>query len=138
MAVVAKNEVLGTSNRKLKFFLRLNTANYGQITAGQGAQSDWAAGMAADPTILEFQIFDTSTPALLASPNQVYPLTPGTRASVNLALAPTGHKIATGAYFAAFTMPNTVNVGCFQIRWYWKVAYYTQEFVYKQEFRVTT
>jgi hypothetical protein len=100
MALVSKGEVLGCSNKKLRFFCIFN-------------------GSAVAVASLQFIIYDVSTPANLANPVQVYP--GSGRQTSNLADCPTGdHIAADGGYVATLTFPSGGSSGLFEIRWFWQ------------------
>jgi hypothetical protein len=78
-----------------------------------------AQGVLLDATAVAFQVFDVSDDARQASPVQVFPATPGSRATANLAeLAPAGDKLGTGHVLARWTVPVDEALGRHEIRWF--------------------
>src|SRR4051812_32503586 len=111
MSLVARGEVLGTTNPKLQFWL-----TYNDIKVALSS--------------LEFIVYDVSTPTNQANPVQVYPSSG--RATVNLST-----DVLYGGYVASFTMPATGPAGLYQIRWFFKRTSASNERVYKFEFWAT-
>jgi hypothetical protein len=118
MPSIARNETSSCSNPKLDIFLR-------------------KSGVAVDVDVLEFQIFDVSTPAKQITPVQVYPLVIGTRQLVNQAACPVGQHIATGRYAALWTVPMAEELGAHEIRWFFQEITGGPEQTFSEEFDVT-
>src|SRR6185503_259475 len=75
-------------------------------------------GVLVDAAAVSFQIFDVSDDAKRASPVQVFPVAPDTRAAVNLAEPwPTGDKLSTGHVVARWTPGPDEALGAHEIRW---------------------
>jgi hypothetical protein len=93
-------------------------------------------GMMTDVYSLEFQIFELVTDP--NAPVQVYPVTPGDRATVDIAnlCADGGHKISTGHYVAAWTPPVDELIGRHHIKWFFKLQVTSPEQSYTEEFMV--
>lgn len=92
------------------------------------------AGVATNVAQLEFQIFDQTTPS---SPVQVYPATPGQRASVDVGNdCPGGDRLATGRYVARWTVPPGTTPGTHRITWFIRLSLSSGEQVYSEEFEV--
>jgi len=76
-------------------------------------------GVLVDAAAVAFQVFDVSDDAKQASPVQVFPATPGGRATANLAeLAPAGDKLGTGHVVARWSVPVDAALGRHEIRWF--------------------
>jgi hypothetical protein len=116
MAALARLEASSCSNPKLDLYTKVS-------------------GVLTDVAVLEFQIWENvSNPG---TPVQVFPTTPGNRQSVNLlALCPTGEKLGTGHYVAAYTPPITELIGTHEIRWFFKLTLAAPEQTYVEEFEV--
>lgn len=115
MPTVARGEVLGCSNKKLRFWLTFN----GTIVA---------------PYSLRFTVYDVSddvkqlAPSLVWGPQTVNISTP----------CPAGDYVSSDqGYVASFTMPSLGPSGLYQIRWYWKRTSSDDEKNYRYEFWVT-
>jgi len=67
-----------------------------------------------DPSALSFAVLSVANGAR----TQVYPATPGERQAVDLV----AHKLSTGHYYAAFTMPATAAAGPGEVCWYYTTA----------------
>lgn len=68
--------------------------------------------------VLEFRILDISTAAKRADPVQVYPATPGTYQALDPTTdCPTGHRLATGHFVAAYTVDPAEEIGDHLIEW---------------------
>ena len=93
-------------------------------------------GVLTDPFILEFQIFDISTDAKKASPLQVFPVAVGTRQAVNLAACPTGQKVSTGRFAAAWTPTAAEALGLHKIVWFFKLQSGSAEQTSTEEFDI--
>lgn len=92
-------------------------------------------GVLTDVAVLEFQIFEKVSNPLV--PVQVFPTIIGNRETVNLAaLCPTGHKLGTGHYVAAYTPPITELIGTHIVRWYFKLTLAAPEQSFSEEFEV--
>ena len=119
MSLVARNEVLGCTNPQLDIYLT-------------------NSGTPINPAVLEYQIFDISTPALAATPLQVFPLVAGTRATADPTQdCPTGDRIATGRFAATWTVPPTESLGDHEIRWYYRENLATPEGTFSEVFEVS-
>lgn len=99
-----------------------------------------AVGNPAVPTnveILEFRIFDISTPAKRAVPVQVFPLVAGTYQAVDaLTDCPVGHRLSVGRYVAEYTVDAAEPLGDHLIEWrFQQTALHPQE-TYCEEFYV--
>lgn len=92
-------------------------------------------GTLIDVSILEFQIFErvTSPPALV----QVFPVSVGARALVDLADCPAGDKLGTGHYVAEWTVPGGEPIGAHTIKWFYKQTPSSPEREFCEEFQVT-
>lgn len=102
MALVSKGEVLGCSNKKLRFFAIFNR-------------------VAVPVYSLQYIIYDVSTPANLANPVQVFP--GSGRQTSNLLACPTGDYVSSdGGYVASLTFPTAISSGLFEIRWFWQLG----------------
>lgn len=78
-------------------------------------------GVLTDIAVLEFRIFDISSPAKKGSPVQVYPTTPGTWSALDPTQdAPDGHRLGVGHYYAPWTVPLSEEVGDHKIEWRFK------------------
>lgn len=118
MALVARNEVLGCANAKLDLFLR-------------------KAGSPVDVEVLEYQIFDVSTPAKQITPVQVYP--GSGRATLNTVDdCPTGQRLGQGHYAAVWTVPAMEPLGSHEIQWFFKETAFSAEETFKEEFEVSS
>jgi hypothetical protein len=92
------------------------------------------AGVATNVAQLEFQIFDQTNPS---APVQIYPTTPGQRASVDVgANCPAGDRVATGHYVARWTVPPGTTPGTHRITWFIRLTLSSGEQVYSEEFEV--
>lgn len=90
-------------------------------------------GVLANIFSAEYQIFDKTS----GTPVQVYPVTLGNRATVDVnQLCPAGQKISTGRYVALWTVPSAAPVGTYEIKWYIKLTSSVAEQVYIEEFEV--
>lgn len=88
---------------------------------------------------VEFQIFDVSTDENYSDPVQVYPATPGDRATVDVGLAcpaPGAGRVRTGQYVANWTPGLAEPIGRHRIVWYVVPADGDVEEVYAEEFDV--
>lgn len=95
------------------------------------------AGALADVASLGFQIFDVSDDAKRTAPVQVFPVTAGDRAPVNVTDAwPAGDKLATGHYLARWTPPANEAIGRHEIRWFIEATAGAPEQVVREEFDV--
>ncbi len=93
------------------------------------------AGQAIDVEVLEFQIFDVSTPAKRAAPVQVFP--PAGRQPVDTASGcPAGGRLGTGHYVAAWTVPEDEPLGAHEIRWFFRLTADAPEHTFVEEFDV--
>lgn len=118
--LVARNEVLDCSNPKLDVYLS-------------------KAGVAINVETLEYQIFDISDAAKKISPVQVYPVSVGTRATVDTTQdCPVGGRIATGHFAAAWTVPADETLGSHELRWFYKETASTPEESFSEEFEVSS
>lgn len=78
-------------------------------------------GAVTDLFALAFQVFDVSTDAKRQSPVQVYPVTPGDRATVAIGTAlPAGDREGKGRYVARWTVPPAEPLGAHELRWFWQ------------------
>jgi hypothetical protein len=94
-------------------------------------------GWLLDPVSIEYQIFDVSRPATMASPSQVFPETPGNKATVDLAACPTGDKLGVGRYVAQFdpsSLGSAPPSGRYQLKWFVTKETGDTEEVYTDEF----
>lgn len=74
-----------------------------------------------DVAVLEFRIFDISTPAKRGAPLQVYPPVAGTWAALDPTLAPpAGHRLGLGHYYAPWTVPLSEAIGDHLVEWQFK------------------
>jgi hypothetical protein len=91
------------------------------------------SGVLTDIYSLEFQIFDATTGTAV----QVYPATLGDRQVVDVGtLCPTGGKLGTGHYVAAWTVPDAEPIGTHQVKWYFKLTSGSPEQIFTEEFEV--
>ena len=90
-------------------------------------------GVRTDVAQLEYQVFEkVSDPD---NPVQVYPPTGRATADVSQ-LCPTGAKLGTGQYVAAYTPDLTELIGTHEIRWYFKLTLSSPEQQMREEFEV--
>ena len=97
------------------------------------------SGILTDIAALEYQILDVSDPIKQVTPVQVYPATPGARATVNVGLlcpAPGAGKLSTGRYVATWTVPLIEPAGTHRVRWYFKLLPSSPEQTFSEEFEV--
>lgn len=71
-------------------------------------------GVLTDPSALEFQIFDVSTPEKEETPVQIFPSTPGQKHTVDLV----ADKVGLGHFAAAWAPASDALKGRYQIRWF--------------------
>lgn len=82
---------------------------------------------------LQYQIFDKTT----GSAVQVYPITPGQKATVVVGTdCPTGDRLGTGHYVARWDVPANENIGTHETKWYIKLTSGSSEQTYLEEFEV--
>lgn len=98
MILLERSQTYNASNPKLAFF----------------CQTD---GWLSDLYSLEFQVFDVSDETKQATPSQVYPVTAGTRATVDVAVA---GRLGTGRYAATWAVGAAEPEGAHIVRWFWK------------------
>jgi len=115
MVNIARNETSNCESPKIDIFLRKDN-------------------VLTDPYILEFIIYDISTPAKLASPVQVYP--GSGRASVSLSDCPTGHRLSQGRYVAEWTVDASEPLGAHRITWFFRETATSGERLFSEEFEV--
>jgi hypothetical protein len=89
-------------------------------------------GFLVDAYSLQYQIFDTSTEAKRLVPVQVYPVTGGTKATVNLVT----DRLGLGRYAAAWTAGGAETLGRHMIRWFLKLTSTSSEWTWDREFEV--
>jgi hypothetical protein len=92
-----------------------------------------------DVAVLEFQVFDVSTPAKQITPVQVFPATIGAREPVNVAVvcpAVGAGKISTGRFVATWTVPTAEPIGAHRIKWFFKFTPLAPEQTFQEEFEV--
>jgi len=93
-------------------------------------------GQLVDVEVLEFQIFDVSTPAKRAAPVQVHPASG--RAAVDAALdCPAGGRLGLGHYVAGWTVPEDQPPGAHEIRWFFRLTAGAPEQRFVEEFEVS-
>ena len=85
------------------------------------------SGALIDPAALEFVVYDYTT----ASEVQVHPSSG--RQAITIADVPTGQRLSTGRFYAAWTVISGANVGTYRIRWWATdadglVSSFTEEF----------
>ncbi len=118
MPALARGEPSDCSNPVLDLFTQVN-------------------GVLVDVAVLEFQIFDVGDPAKRLAPAQVYPETPGARATVNVAvLCPAGGKLSTGHFVAHWTPPIDEPIGTHELRWFFRLTPSSPEQTFREEFEV--
>lgn len=89
------------------------------------------AGVLSDPATLEFTI----SSMVSGSPVQVYPV--AGRQPIVIADPPTGSRIATGHFFAPWTVPATgLAAGTYRIDWYFAETVGGTEFTASEEFEI--
>jgi len=94
------------------------------------------AGQLVDVEVLEYQIFDVSTPAKRDAPVQVFP--PAGRAAVDVAHdCPAGGRLGLGHYVAAWTVPDDEPLGAHEIRWFFRLTADAPEQTFVEEFEVS-
>lgn len=118
MALVARNETIGCTNPKIDIFLR-------------------RSGSPIDVEVLEYQIFDISTPAKQATPVQVFPLS-GRATLDTVNNCPVGQRIAQGHYAAVWSVPAMEPLGSHEIRWFFKETALSAEETFSEEFEVSS
>lgn len=90
-------------------------------------------GVLTNVFVLEYQVFDRST----GTPVQVYPVTVGQRAAVNIATdCPAGDRLGTGHYVARWDVPSNENLGTHFVKWFFKLSSGSPEQTYTEEFEV--
>jgi len=88
--------------------------------------------------ILEFRIFDISTPAKRSTPVQVFPLAAGTYQAVDaLNDCPTGQRLSVGRYVAEYTVDAAEPLGDHLIEWRFQQTIVHPQETYCEEFTVT-
>ena len=93
------------------------------------------AGQLVDVDVLEYQVFDVSTPANRNAPVHVHPASG--RASVDTRQdCPDGGRLGTGHYVAAWTVPENEPLGAHEIRWFFRLARALPEHSFVEEFDV--
>ena len=93
------------------------------------------AGQLVDVEVLEFQVFDVSTPAKRDAPVQVFP--PAGRAAVDVDQdCPAGGRLGLGHYVAGWAVPDDEPLGAHEIRWFFRLAPEAPEQTYVEEFDV--
>ncbi len=97
-------------------------------------------GFLTDCYSLQYQVFEVATDAHRAVPAQVWPVAPGTKASVDVRAVPLGHRLGLGRFAAVWTVPSSppAAAGFYLIRWYCKLTETGTEFTWDQEFEVQT
>lgn len=110
MPSVARDEVLGCSNPQLDIYTSV-------------------AGELADISLLEFIIYDAASGG-----TQIYP--PSGRQAVDLNDCPTGQRISTGHYAAAWTVPSAEPAGTHRIEWFFKLTPTSPEQTFVEQFEV--
>lgn len=94
-----------------------------------------ANGFLQNPILLEFQIFDISTPAKRATPEQVFP--GSGRETVDLTTCATGGaQIGKGRFVAVYSVDGTESLGDHLIKWFTVLETGDAEVVHQQEFLV--
>lgn len=120
MALVARNEVINCANPRLDIYLK-------------------KSGVDVDVAILEFQIFDISTPAKVITPLQVFPVIVDDREPLDPTQdCPTGHRLSTGHFTAEWTVPIDQALGSHEIRWFFKETAPSPEETFEEEFEVSS
>jgi hypothetical protein len=97
------------------------------------------SGVLTDVSSLQYQIFDVSDPAKQVTPVQVYPATPGDRATVNVGVLcpdPGAGKLSTGRYVATWTPSAIEPLGTHRLRWFFKLLPTSPEQTFAEEFEV--
>lgn len=93
------------------------------------------AGQLVDVAVLEFQIFDVSTPAKRDAPLQVFPA--AGRAPVDVGQdCPDGGRLRLGHYVAAWSVPEDEPLGAHEIRWFFRLDADSLEQSFVEEFEV--
>lgn len=91
-----------------------------------------------DVEVLEFQVYDISTPAKRGIPVQVWPETLGDWEQLDPTQdAPTGHRIGVGHYFAPYTVPLDEAIGDHKIVWRWQHTVLAPFETLSEEFYIT-
>jgi len=89
-------------------------------------------GFLADPYSLQYQIFDTSSDVKRLVPVQVFPVTLGTKATVNLS----ADRLGLGRFAALWSAGGSETLGRHLVRWYWKLTATSTEATWDREFEV--
>lgn len=93
------------------------------------------AGQLVDVEVLEYQVFDVSTPAKRDAPVQVFPA--AGRAAVDVAQdCPAGGRLGLGHYVAAWTVPDDEPLGAHEIRWFFRLTSDAPEQTFVEELEV--
>lgn len=85
-----------------------------------------------DPFALSFQVFEIADDESRSRPTQVWPVTAGQRATVDLE----DDKVGTGHFAAAWTVPDDATLGTYEIRWYATPIEDAPEVKWRREFEV--
>lgn len=119
MAILARGQASSCTNPILDIFTTLGPT-----------------GPKIDVELLEFIIFDVSTPAKQLSPVQVFPSSG--RATVDTVnLCPTGGKVALGHFVGDYTVDLAEPLGAHEIRWFLKrFTSDPTEITFSEEFQV--
>ncbi len=94
-----------------------------------------AVGEPVDVAVLEFAIYDLSTPDKEAVPVKVHPLV-GDREAVSLDPCPAGGRLDLGHYVAPWAVPGDAALGRHEIRWWFKFDAGGQEFAWTEEVQI--
>lgn len=85
-----------------------------------------------DPFALSFQVFQIADDESRSRPTQVWPVTAGERATVDLE----DDKVGDGHFAAAWTVPDDATLGTYEIRWYATTIEGAAEVKWRREFEV--